>query len=133
MTAGDAPVLYLIGLHWHDDRNDSIHPYLISTITDLYHFFSVAWSRCLLPPGSYFKEVEVKVEGLRVIPLTPFCESLLDWLPKRNEWVFSSPAAKFGKLQEPIRAHKRALAIVLVRRANDSRPAAVFWLFIGVG
>ncbi len=55
-----------------------------------------------------------KVEGLRVIPLTPFCESLLDWLPKRNEWVFSSPAAKSGKLQEPIRAHKRALAIASI-------------------
>jgi len=31
-----------------------------------------------------------KVEGERVIPLTPFVSQLLAALPKRNEWVFSS-------------------------------------------
>ncbi len=32
-----------------------------------------------------------KVEGVRVIPLTPYVRSLLDQLPRRNQWVFSSP------------------------------------------
>lgn len=31
-----------------------------------------------------------KVEGERQIPLTPYVRSLLDALPRRNEWVFSS-------------------------------------------
>jgi integrase len=30
-----------------------------------------------------------KVEGVREIPLTPYLESLLTVLPRRNEWVFS--------------------------------------------
>jgi integrase len=34
-----------------------------------------------------------KVEGLRVIPLTPYLGHLLAALPKRNEWVFSSTRA----------------------------------------
>jgi integrase len=52
-----------------------------------------------------------KVEGQRVIPLTPFVEQILQWLPRRNQWVFSSPAAASGRLQEPFRAHKRALDV----------------------
>ena len=31
-----------------------------------------------------------KVEGERVIPLTPYVQSLLSRLPRRNEWVFAS-------------------------------------------
>lgn len=52
-----------------------------------------------------------KVEGERTIPLTPFVESLLRFLPRYNEWVFSSPAAASGRIQEPFRAHKRALRV----------------------
>lgn len=52
-----------------------------------------------------------KVEGQRVIPLTPFVLSLLQFLPRRNEWVFSSPAAASGRIQEPFNAHQRALAV----------------------
>lgn len=50
-----------------------------------------------------------KVEGLRVIPLTPYLAHLLAALPRRNEWVFSSPAAASGRLQEPRIAHNQAL------------------------
>ncbi len=61
-----------------------------------------------------------KVEGQRQIPLTPYVASLLAGLPRRvmkdsqgesipNPWVFSSPAAESGRLQEPRIAHNKAL------------------------
>lgn len=52
-----------------------------------------------------------KVEGERVIPLTPFVEQILQWLPHRNEWVFSSPTAASGRIQEPRIAHNKALVV----------------------
>lgn len=51
-----------------------------------------------------------KVEGERVIPLTPYLSVLLSNLPRRSEWVFSSPTAATGRLQDPRAAHTRALA-----------------------
>ena len=45
-----------------------------------------------------------KVEGERVIPLTPYVWHLLTVLPRRNEYVFSSPTAKGGALSIP-RSH----------------------------
>jgi integrase len=51
-----------------------------------------------------------KVEGARVIPLTPYVSHLLAALPRRNEWVFSSPTAADGRIQDPREAHARALA-----------------------
>jgi|APEBP8051072210_1049370.scaffolds.fasta_scaffold00977_1 integrase len=50
-----------------------------------------------------------KVQGKRTIPLTPFVASLLATLPRRNEWVFSSPTAASGRLQEPRIQHNKAL------------------------
>jgi integrase len=50
-----------------------------------------------------------KMDGQRTIPLTPFVASLLCALPRRNEWVFSSPAAKDGRMVEPRIAHNSAL------------------------
>lgn len=51
-----------------------------------------------------------KVDGTRVIPLTPNVAALLNRLPRRNKWVFSSPRSKSGRLQEPRKAHNQALA-----------------------
>lgn len=61
-----------------------------------------------------------KVEGQRVIPLTPYVASLLAALPRRTvirdgekvslPWVFSSPSADSGRLQEPLKPHKNAMA-----------------------
>ncbi|MCX8086722.1 MAG: integrase family protein [Rhodocyclaceae bacterium] len=51
-----------------------------------------------------------KVDGERVIPLTPYVAWLLSRLPRRNEWVFSSPTASSGRLQEPAIQHRRACA-----------------------
>lgn len=41
------------------------------------------------------------VAGVRVVPLTPYVASLLNQLPRRNQWVFSSPMGKDGKLVDP--------------------------------
>ncbi|MFO1380562.1 MAG: tyrosine-type recombinase/integrase [Chitinivorax sp.] len=46
-----------------------------------------------------------KVEGLRTIPLTPFLGHLLASLPRRNEWVFSSPTAEDGRLVNALKSH----------------------------
>jgi len=51
-----------------------------------------------------------KVEGERTIPLTPYMEHLIAALPRRNEFVFSSPTAASGRLEEPRIQHVKALA-----------------------
>lgn len=51
-----------------------------------------------------------KVDDERIIPLTPYVAALLVPLPRRNEWVFSSPAAEFGRLRDPRIAHNKAIA-----------------------
>ena len=55
--------------------------------------------------------IKDKVEGLRVIPLTPYVSHLMASLPHRNEWVFSSTAAASGHLVEPRIAHDKACAV----------------------
>ncbi len=52
-----------------------------------------------------------KVEGLRVIPLPPYMGQLLAALPRRNEYVFSSPTAASGHVTDPHDAFKKACAI----------------------
>ena len=49
-----------------------------------------------------------KVEGLRIIPATPYVLHLLAALPRRNEWVFSSLTSASGCLTEPNNPHTRA-------------------------
>ena len=55
--------------------------------------------------------VRDKTEGTQIIPLTPYLKHLLSNLPRRNQWVFSSPTAKNGQLQEPTKQHNKACAI----------------------
>lgn len=50
-----------------------------------------------------------KVEGERTIPLTPYMEHLIAALPRRNEFVFSSPTAASGRIEEPRIQHVKAL------------------------
>jgi integrase len=52
-----------------------------------------------------------KVDGQRTIPRTPYVESLIAALPRRNQWVFSSPMAASGRLQEPRIQHRKACAV----------------------
>ena len=49
-----------------------------------------------------------KVEGTREIPATPYMLHLMANLPRRNEWVFSSPISATGCLKEPNTPHTRA-------------------------
>lgn len=51
-----------------------------------------------------------KVDGSRTIPLTPYVAALIEALPHRNEWVFSSPGSKSGRLQEPRIPHNRIIS-----------------------
>lgn len=58
--------------------------------------------------GAMWVKDKIDAEG-RMIPLTPYLCSLITALPRRNQWVFSSPTADDGKLAEPRIAHNRAL------------------------
>ena len=51
-----------------------------------------------------------KVEGERTIPLTPYLEHLIAALTRRNGFVFSSPTAASGRLEEPRNPHNKATA-----------------------
>ncbi len=51
-----------------------------------------------------------KVEDFRMVPLTPFVAQLLTKLPRRNDYVFSSPTSKSGRIAEPRIAHNEAVA-----------------------
>ena len=53
-------------------------------------------------------ELKDKIEGRRAVPLTPYVKHLLAALPRRNEWVFSSPASASGRLTEPSIAHRQS-------------------------
>ena len=49
-----------------------------------------------------------KVEGERMIPLTPYVAHLLALLPRRNAWVFSSATSASGQLSRPQAPHAQA-------------------------
>lgn len=66
------------------------------------------WTDINFKAGGMWVKDKVEDEG-RMIPLTPYLSNLITTLPRRNEWVFSSPAAADGKLAEPRIAHNRAL------------------------
>ena len=60
--------------------------------------------------------IKDKIEGDRIIPLTPYVAHLLKKLPHstfsdgtQNPWVFSSKTSASGKIVEPRIAHNRAL------------------------
>ncbi|AMK78908.1 MULTISPECIES: tyrosine-type recombinase/integrase [Methylomonas] len=66
------------------------------------------WTDVNFKIGGMWVKDKVEDEG-RMIPLTPHVSSLITALPRRNQWVFSSPTAADGKLAEPRIAHNRAL------------------------
>jgi len=66
--------------------------------------------------------IQDKVEGERVIPLTPYVWSLLDALPRRSEWVFHSSVQKRGELAQhitsPNNAHASACRVAGVGKVS---------------
>ncbi len=56
--------------------------------------------------------IKDKMQGLRIIPLPPYMAHLLAALPRRNEFVFSSPAAASGHLTDPHDANYKVCAVV---------------------
>jgi len=54
-----------------------------------------------------------KVEGERIIPLTPYVASLLNALPRRSEWIFSSVArnSTSGRMADARNRHVYALEV----------------------
>ena len=67
-----------------------------------------------------------KVEGVRVIPLTPYVAHLLAALPRRvivnkqtgeksaNPWIFSSPTSELGRITEPNHPHTAACTVAAI-------------------
>lgn len=51
-----------------------------------------------------------KIEDRRQVPLTPYVQHLIGALPRRNEYVFSSPTSDSGHIEEPSIAHRDACA-----------------------
>lgn len=79
-----------------------------------------------------------KVEGARVIPLTPYVNNLLAGLPRRNEWVFSSPTAAGGAISIPRKHHVSACRVagldeLTLHDLRRSFKSLTEWLEIPVG
>ena len=79
-----------------------------------------------------------KVEGLRVIPLTPYVSHLLAALPRRNKWIFSSPTSESGHLTEPTHPHNAACKAAGLERLTlhglrRSFKSLTEWLEVPVG
>ena len=51
-----------------------------------------------------------KVAGERMIPISPYVKTILEGLPRRNRWVFSSVHSDTGRIGPANHAHSRVLA-----------------------
>ena len=73
----------------------------------------------------------------RVIPLTPHVRSLINCLPRKNKWVFSSERSKSGRLVEPGKAlrkiNERAQIVVSIHGLRRSFKSLTEWLDVPVG
>jgi integrase len=79
-----------------------------------------------------------KVEGTRVIPLTPYVEGLLTTLPRRNEYIFSSTASAGGTVVIPRNPHNDACRVagienLTVHGLRRSFKSLTEWLEVPVG
>ena len=61
-----------------------------------------------------------KVEGERIIPLTPFVSQMLATLPKRNQWVFSSPVVSSKNVAKSPESKKPSKPISIPRNPHVS-------------
>lgn len=77
---------------------------------------SLRWADIDFQWGSL--RIKDKIEGERIIPLTPYLSKLLNSLPRLSDengenidWVFSSKTSRSGRITEPRISHNRALKI----------------------
>ncbi len=80
----------------------------------MWHVLVLGWAmaRRDCSVGEIWGNCKVGIDGARwVVPMTPYVAHLLAALPRRNEWVFSSPSAESGRLAEPRIAHNEAVAV----------------------
>lgn len=78
-----------------------------------------------------------KVEGERMIPLTPYVQHLLASLPRRSEWVFCS-SRNNAPITDPNHAHSRACTVagidgLTLHGLRRSFKSLTEWLEIPVG
>lgn len=83
-------------------------------------------------------QIRDKVEGTREIPATPYMLHLMATLPRRNEFVFSSPTSESGCLTEPNNPHTRAckaagLSGLTLHGLRRSFKSLTEWLEVPVG
>ncbi|MBU3640829.1 integrase family protein [Polynucleobacter sp. Fuers-14] len=71
---------------------------------------SLKWVDIDTKVGAIWIKDKVAEEG-RKLPLTPYLNSLIQNLPRRNQWVFSSPTSKDGRYSDPSVSHHRAMSI----------------------
>lgn len=71
---------------------------------------ALKWSDVDFKAKTVWVKDKIKTEG-RYIPLNLYMEQLIDSLPRRNEYVFSSLEAKDGFITEPRIAHNQAIAL----------------------
>ena len=79
-----------------------------------------------------------KVEGTRVIPLTPYVAQLFEALPRRNEFVFSSATSAGGAIVIPRNPHNDAcrtagIEHLTVHGLRRSFKSLTEWLDVPVG
>ena len=79
-----------------------------------------------------------KVEGTRVIPLTPYAWNLISALPRRNGFVFSSISAAGGCIVIPRNSHHHACAVagidgLTIHGLRRSFKSLTEWLEIPAG
>lgn len=103
-------------------------PAWFTAVQSIHNPVNRAYLQCLLLTGARRREltglrwddvdfqwnsltIRDKVEGTRIIPLTPYVASLMQSLPRRNDWVFSSNRAKGGAITDPRHAHATALTV----------------------
>lgn len=72
---------------------------------------ALKWENVNFKWGSIFLHNKGEGDSTKLIPLTPYVSFLLAALPRRNEYVFSSPKAESGYVQEPRIKHKQALKV----------------------
>jgi integrase len=70
----------------------------------------LCWQDVDLQWNSIWIKDKIYEEG-RKIPLTTYLSTLISSLPRRNQWVFSSPTSSNDRIVEPRIPHIRALSI----------------------